>query len=195
MMFPLSITKAEVMDLPLSAYDGKVVIATTVEQIAEAMAEINRFSVVGFDTEARPTFKKGQIRNVSLIQVATEEKVYLFRLMQTGLTDELVDFLENEDLLKVGIGLEDDYNLLRRLRGFMPGGFLDLNPKLKELGAESIGARNLAAMILEIRISKSAQTSNWENETLTQKQIRYAATDAWICHEIYQKLDHWGYLD
>ena len=71
---------------------------------------------------------------------------------------------------------------------------MDLNPELKEMGAGSIGARNLAAMILEIRISKAAQTSNWENETLTPKQVRYAATDAWICHEIYEKLNNWGYL-
>ena len=194
MMFPLSITKAEIMELPLSSFEGKVVIANNHDQISAAMAEINQCRYVGFDTEARPTFKKGQIRNVSLIQVATSEKVFLLRLMKTGLTDELIDFLENDDILKVGIGLEDDYNLLRRLRGFQPRGFLDLNPKLKELGAGSIGARNLAAMILEIRISKAAQTSNWENETLTPKQVRYAATDAWICHEIYYKLIDWGYL-
>lgn len=195
MMFPLTITKAEIMDLPLSAYDGKVVIAQSHEQIVSAMREINQCECVGFDTEARPTFKKGQIRNVSLIQVAIPDKVFLLRIMKTGLTDELVDFFENDSLLKIGIGLEDDYNLLRRLRGFQPQGFLDLNPRLKEIGAEKIGARNLAAMILEIRISKAAQTSNWENEVLTQKQIRYAATDAWICFEIYNRLKHWGYLE
>jgi ribonuclease D len=194
MMFPISITKDEIMELPLSSYPGKVVIAHTLDQIASAMAEINRCSVVGFDTEARPTFKKGQIRNVSLVQVDTGEKVFLLRIKESGLTDELIDFLENEQIIKVGIGLEDDYNLLRRLRPFQPDGFLDLNPYMKELGANSIGARNLAAMILEIRISKSAQTSNWENEILTQKQIRYASTDAWICLEIYNKLAAWGYV-
>lgn len=194
MMFPLSITKAEIMNLPLESYEGKVVLASSDSHIVEALTEIAESPVVGFDTEARPTFRKGQIRNVSLIQVATDNKVFLLRIMKTGLTDELIAFLENENQLKVGIGLEDDYNLLRRLRGFRPRGFLDLNPKLKELGAKSIGARNLAAMILEIRISKSAQTSNWENEKLTQKQIRYAATDAWICREIFDKLEGWGYL-
>lgn len=194
MMFPISITKDEIMELPLSSYPGKVVIAYTDDQIASAMAEINQCRAVGFDTEARPTFKKGQIRNVSLIQVDTGKKVFLLRVKESGLSDELIDFLENEDLIKIGIGLEDDYNLLKRLRDFQPGGFLDLNPFMKELGAESIGARNLSAMILEIRISKSAQTSNWENEVLTQKQIRYAATDAWICLEIYNKLEGWGYV-
>jgi ribonuclease D len=194
MMFPVSISKAEIMELPLRSFSGKVVIAHSQEQILSAMQEINRCRVVGFDTEARPTFKKGQIRNVSLIQVATDDKVFLLRIKDSGLTDELIDFMENENLIKVGIGLEDDYNLLRRLRTFQPTGFMDLNPRMKEIGAESIGARNLAAMILEIRISKSAQTSNWENEVLTQKQIRYAATDAWICLEIHKKLEEWGYI-
>lgn len=194
MMFPTSITKAEVMEKPLAAFEGKVVIAQTDAQINEALDEINQFSAVGFDTEARPTFKKGQIRNVSLIQVATDEKVYLLRLLPAALNDKLIEFLENEDLVKIGIGLNDDYNLLNRLRSFRPQGFLDLNKEVAELGAQSIGARNLAAMILGIRISKSAQTSNWENQTLTPKQIRYAATDAWICLEIYQQLRNWGYL-
>ena len=194
MMFPLSITKAEVMELPLAAFEGKVVIAQQEDQIVRALEEINQFDVVGFDTEARPTFKKGQIRNISLIQVATNEKVYLIRVMESGLTDELLAFLENEHLLKVGIGLNDDYNLLNRMRPFIPRGFLDLNKEVAELGAESIGARNLAAMILGIRISKSAQTSNWENQSLTQKQVRYAATDAWICLEIFKQLREWGYM-
>ena len=188
MKFPTAISKEEIMSLPLSGYSGEVVMASTEKAIQDALVEINQFSVVGFDTEARPTFKKGQIRRVSLIQVATEKKVYLFRLKKTGLIPALVDFLENEHVTKVGIGLEDDMQLLQRLATFKPASFLDLNTKMKTLGAESIGARNLSAMFLKIRISKSAQTSNWENKTLTEKQIRYAATDAWICLEIYKKL-------
>lgn len=188
MTFPLTITKEEIMNLPLGAFDGKVVLAQNHKEIAGAMQEINQCDCVGFDTEARPTFKKGQIRNVSLIQVAIPNKVFLLRIMKTGVTDELLHFFENDSLLKIGIGLTDDYYLLRRLRDFKPRGFLDLNSRLKQLGAEKIGARNLAAMILKIRISKSAQISNWENEVLTPGQIRYAATDAWICLEIYKCL-------
>lgn len=182
------------MDRPLRHYEGKIVIAATEEQIENAVTEINQSTVVGFDTEAKPTFIKGQIRNIGLIQVATERKVFLLRVHKTGVTDSLHKLLENEDILKVGIGLKDDYNLLDRLRSFEPEGFLDLNDTMAELGAESIGARNLAAMILEIRISKSAQTSNWELEELSQKQLNYAATDAWICLEIYNKLLGWGYI-
>lgn len=194
MMFPLSISKDEVMELPLKHYEGKIVMAANDQQIEEALQEINQSEIVGFDTEAKPTFVKGQIRNIGLIQVATENKVFLLRVHKVGVSDALHKFLENDKLLKVGIGLKDDFNLLDRLRSFTPQGFLDLNDTFEELGAESIGARNLAAMILEIRISKSAQTSNWEVEQLSQKQLNYAATDAWICLEIYEKLKYWGYI-
>ena len=102
--------------------------------------------------------------------------------------------MKTNQILKVGIGLLDDYNLLNRLRKFNKAGFEDLNDTLEDLGAQNIGARNLAAMILDIRISKSAQTSNWELDMLSEKQIRYAATDAWICLEIYNKLEYWGYI-
>lgn len=194
MMFPLSITKKEVMDFPLRHYPGKIVVAASEEQIQRAIQEINNSTVVGFDTEAKPTFVKGQIRNIGLIQVATDNKVFLLRIHKVGVLDCIHELLENENILKVGIGLKDDYNLLDRLRPLTPQGFLDLNDTMTELGAESIGARNLAAMILEIRISKSAQTSNWELEELSQKQLHYAATDAWICLEIYKKLEGWGYI-
>lgn len=195
MSFTKSITKAELMELPLSGYKGKVVIANTKESIQQAMDEINQFDVVGFDTEAKPTFKKGQIRRISLIQIGTPEKVYLLRILHSGLLPCIVDFMENPNVTKVGIGLEDDFNLLNNLQPFDQQGFLDLNKKFADIGAENVGARNLAGMIMGIRISKSAQTSNWEVEQLTEKQIRYAATDAWICLEIYNKLDEWGFIE
>mgnify|MGYP003651397759 CR=1 FL=1 len=195
MSFTKSITKQEIMELPLSGYKGKVVIASTEESIQKAMDEINEFNAVGFDTEARPTFKKGQVRYISLIQIGTPEKVYLLRIMQTGLLPCIIDFMENPEITKIGIGLDDDFNLLNNLKTFNHQGFLDLNKKFVEIGAENIGARNLAGMIMGIRISKSAQTSNWELEQLTEKQIRYAATDAWICLEIYEKLYTWGFVE
>ena len=194
MMFPLAITKEEVMEKPLQSYSGKVVIASDEKSIDAAIEEINNFEIVGFDTEAKPTFKKGQLRSISLVQVAIPEKVFLLRTMKDGMTDSIKNLLESNSIHKVGIGLLDDYNLLKRLRPFEPTGFEDLNDTLEDLGAQNIGARNLAAMILDIRISKSAQTSNWEAEQLSEKQIRYAATDAWICLEIYQKLQYWGYI-
>mgnify|MGYP001094176992 CR=1 FL=1 len=194
MNFPASITKDEVMELPISSYTGNVHVLTEANEIDDAMAEISKSKVVGFDTEARPTFKKGQIRNISLIQIATKTEVYLLRIKSTGLMNSIVEFLESDTIMKVGIGLDDDKQLLKRLADFKPTNFLDLNVEMPNFGAEKIGARNLAAMLLNIRISKSAQTSNWENPTLTNKQVQYAATDAWICLEIHDKLVEWGHL-
>ena len=195
MNFPPSITKDEVMGLPLSSYPGKIHVLSKAKDIDEAMARISKYGVVGFDTEARPTFRKGQIRNISLVQIATGEAVYLLRIKETGLMKSIVEFLESDAIMKVGIGLDDDKQLLKKLADFEPRNFLDLNVEMPNFGAEKIGARNLAAMLLKIRISKSAQTSNWENHTLTNKQIQYAATDAWICLEIHQKLVGWGHLN
>jgi ribonuclease D len=194
MNFPASITKEEVMELPLHSYPGKIHVLTEAKEINAAMAQISKSKVVGFDTEARPTFKKGQIRNISLIQIATKSEVYLLRIKSTGLMKSIVNFLESDSIMKVGIGLDDDKQLLKRLADFKPANFLDLNIEMPNFGAEKIGARNLAAMLLNIRISKSAQTSNWENPTLTNKQVQYAATDAWICLEIHEKLVEWGHL-
>jgi ribonuclease D len=130
---------------------------------------------------------------VALIQVAVPEKVYLLRIHQTGLTNTLTKFLSNEEILKVGIALDDDLIALNRRRRFQPKGFKDLNRIAPTLGIENIGARNLSALILNTRISKNQQVSNWENHVLSGQQIKYAATDAWLCLEIYNKLKYWGY--
>jgi ribonuclease D len=194
MTFPLSITKDEVMERPLGRYEGKISVVTKKADIDRVLDELSNEPAVGFDTEAKPTFKKGQKRNISLVQIATPKRVFLLRIKESGITNKMKDFFENELVAKVGIGLVDDFQLLNAIRSFEPTGFVDLNDTFTELGAEKIGARNLAAMVLNIRISKSAQTSNWEADTLTEKQLRYAATDAWICLEMYSKLLNWGYI-
>lgn len=194
MMFPTSITKEELNTLPLGHYQGQIVLAYDEDTIDRAMDEIAQYAIVGFDTESKPTFKKGQQRHLGLIQIATDKKVFLLRTHEVGMVDSIHRFLEDASVHKVGIGLSDDLQLLSKLKSTQFEGFIDLNNLMPELGAERIGARNLAAMILEFRISKSAQTSNWEAKVLTPKQMTYAATDAWICLEIYHKLQAWGYV-
>ena len=194
-MFEKRITKQEINDLPLFKYEGKVVIAATDPQIDRAIFEIEKNEIVGFDTETKPTFRKGQFNHVALIQVALPDKVYLLRIHQTGISTTLSKFLGNNNIKKVGIALDDDLTALQRRKSFDPGGFIDLNKVAPTLGIESIGARNLSALLLNNRISKNQQISNWENPTLTEPQIKYAATDAWICLEIYNRLMDWGYLD
>lgn len=193
-MFAKSITKPEINDLPLFKYEGKTVIAADEKQIDKAIFEIEKYDLVGFDTETKPTFKKGEFNHVALIQIAIPEKVYLLRIQHTGITTALANFLSNDQISKVGIALDDDIMSLNKRRKFSPGGFLDLNKIAPSLGIENIGARNLSALVLNSRISKNQQVTNWENPVLTQPQVKYAATDAWICLEIYNRLSQWGYL-
>ncbi len=190
-MFKTSITKEEINDLPLFKYGGKVEIAVGRDQIRKALNEICHHDLVGFDTESKPAYRKGQFNHVSLIQIATPDKVYLLKTLQAGVTDELKTFFSDPDIHKIGIAIDDDLFALKKRRPFKPAGFIDLNKVAVELGIQNIGARNLSALLLGVRISKSQQVSNWENETLTPKQIDYAATDAWICLEMYKRLEGW----
>ncbi|MCK5280264.1 MAG: 3'-5' exonuclease domain-containing protein 2 [Cyclobacteriaceae bacterium] len=194
-MFEKRITKQDINELPLFKYEGKTVIAADEKQIDKAIFEIEKHDLVGLDTETKPTFKKGQFNHVALIQIAVPEKVYLLRIHRVGITNTLANFFSNDQIIKVGIALDDDLIALNKRRRFNPGGFLDLNKIAPTLGIENIGARNLSALLLNFRISKNQQVSNWENPILTQHQIKYAATDAWICLEMYNKLNYWGYLD
>ena len=180
------ITKEEVNALPLIKFEGECVVIDKPEDVAAAIDELRNCRLIGFDTETKPAFKKGQVYPVALLQLATKQKVFLFRLLETGLTDEMIDLFANPRVKIAGIGIRDDIKDLQKLRGFDPVNFVDLNVKARELGFQSIGARNFAGMFLGGRISKSQQVSNWENETLTEAQISYAATDAWLCIAVYE---------
>lgn len=194
-MYSKEITKEELNELPLSAYDGKVVLVNRKEQLEDALDELNKHKIAGFDTETRPTFRKGQALNpVALLQVAIPGKVFLFRLNYLGLCDELCTYLNNPDIIKIGVGIRDDIIDLQKLNHFEPSSMVDLNHLAKELEVKNAGVRKLSGIFLGIRISKSSQVSNWENQQLTEKQIRYAATDAWVCLEIYNQLTYKGYL-
>ncbi|MBL6447217.1 3'-5' exonuclease domain-containing protein 2 [Fulvivirga sp. 29W222] len=193
-MYPATISSEEINELELQRYEGKVHIITQPDQAAKVMQKIANEKVVGFDTETKPAFKKGEYNHVSLIQIATSTEVFLIRVNLTGLTNEIIAFLSNKKLVKIGVALRDDIKDLRKLRDFTPAGFTELNKIVKSIGIESNGLRKLAAIILGFRISKSAQISNWESEKLSDKQVNYAATDAWVCIEMYRELERKGYL-
>ena len=182
------ISTEEVNALPMRAYEGKIVLIDTKEAVDEAVAEIEQFSVVGFDTESRPAFTKGESYPVSLLQFATPKKVYLFRVNLIGMPQRVSDLLSNANIIKLGIALHDDVKDLRKLGVPNPDGYQDIHSFIKDKGVINTGLRKLAAMILGFRISKSQQTSNWENEVLNERQQVYAATDAWVCLEIYNRL-------
>ena len=188
MMFKKEITNEEVNQLPLVQFTGEIVVIDDLENQDRAVDELMDYEVLGFDTETKPTFRKGVKRWVAIIQLATQDKAYIFRVFKSEIGEKLIKLLEREDIIKVGVALDDDLKGINELKPFRPGGFVALEKKVKEFGILNNGLRKLSGIILDRRISKSAQVSDWEAETLTEKQIIYAATDAWICLKMWMNL-------
>lgn len=184
----ITISSEEINALPLGAYDGKTIVISEERKLTKAFDEIHEHRVVGFDTETKPVFVRGHQNSVALMQIALPEKVFLIRIKQTGVTSHIVKFLESNEVQKAGVALRDDIKGLQRLKPYTPAGFIELAQLSKDAGLEVESVKKLTALLLGFRISKSAQTSNWEAEVLQEKQISYAATDAWVCLEIYKKL-------
>ena len=199
MTFPQHITKEEINELPLRKYEGKIVLVTDPDRLDEVFEELKEHPVVGFDTEARPSFKRGVRYDTSLIQLSVSRKTYIIRLNYTGLSQAFIDFFADPSIKKVGISIKDDLKDLRVLCAkhhltFTSENVLELNEVAKRLKVNHAGVRKLTAIFLNFRVSKAQQTSNWENPQLTEPQLRYAATDAWVCLEIYRKLESAGYI-
>jgi len=192
--FAENITKEAIQQLPLISFEGEIHIIDDPDKCLQATQQLRKHDFLGFDTETKPTFVKGQYNPTALIQLASADEAFLFRLNKLGYPKCLFDLMEDSAITKLGISILDDLKDLKKLRHFEPRGFIDLNHTAKELGIDHIGVRKLAAIFLEYRISKNKQVSNWENEELTPGQQRYAATDAWICLEIHNQLVRKGYL-
>ena len=181
------ISKAEINDLPLIAWEGEIQIVESVEKMEAVAATLANEIHLGFDTETRPSFKKGDYYPPALIQLATKHCVYLFRISETETFDPLLPILESPHILKTGVAIKDDVKELRAMEDFTPNGFIEIADITVRLGYENRGLRALAGLLLQGRISKAAQVSNWARPELEKKQISYAATDAWISREIYRQ--------
>lgn len=190
MKFLADISTESLSELPLSSYTGECVIVDHPDQVAEAIHDLCSESVIGFDTETKPNFKKGKsnTNKVALLQLANSRVVYLFRLKKTGLPPALIQLFTNPSILKIGVAIHEDLNALKKVHPFMEAGFVDLQKMAKIYGIDSMSLKKLAAIVLSVRISKNQQLSNWESEMLSPQQIIYAATDAWLCREIYLRL-------
>jgi len=179
------ISHEDMMDLPVLRYEGAVRLVATPEELAAAMADIRSESVVGFDTETRPAFRKGESYLPCLAQVATARAVYLFQLQQQDFAAPMAEMLASERIVKAGVSVADDLRNLKKLFPFDENAVVDVGSVAKRHGLKQTGVRNLAGIFLGFRIPKGTKTSNWAAPRLSQQQITYAATDAWACRELY----------
>jgi ribonuclease D len=184
-MIPRAITREELAALPIRRYEGEVNVVTKPAELERAMEDIRAEHVVGFDTETRPAFRKGEFYLPCLMQVATARRVHVLQLSRVDCSAAAAELLGSRTVIKAGIGLSYDLGQLERLFPFDAAAVLDLGEAAKRLGFLQSGVRNLAGLLLGFRIPKGAQTSNWAARHLSEEQLRYAATDAWACRELY----------
>lgn len=182
------IDKEAINQLPLAKWEGPVRVVRTPEEVEAAVGCLLQSDLLGFDTETRPAFRKGQKFAPSLLQLASADEVVLFQLHRTGLPTPLREILGRANIVKAGVAIAFDLKSLQEFQPFEAAGFADLAQVARRQGIRNHGLRGLAAMVCGIRISKTARTTNWANPDLTPQQIQYAATDAWIGREIYLRL-------
>ncbi|MFR9523750.1 MAG: 3'-5' exonuclease [Rikenellaceae bacterium] len=182
------ISNEESAKLPPLAFEGEIIVVDKADQIEAACRDIARYPIIGFDTETRPSFKAGVTYKVALLQLSTPLKCYLFRLNKIPLDRAILSILERKDIIKLGADVLGDLRSLRQLRNFKDNGFVDLQKIIEQYGIGEKSLRKMSALVLGYRISKAQRLSNWEAATFTAQQMQYAATDAWACIEIYNKL-------
>jgi ribonuclease D len=183
-----SISADEINLLEVKQFEGEIHVIDSPEDVPEAVEYIAKHKVIGFDTESKPSFRKGTSNHVSLLQLAIPGEVFLFRLLRTGLPPELIKIFEDEEIIFTGVAIRDDVRKLQGIKNFKAAGFLELQKYSSYFKIEDNSLKKLAAIVMNIRISKSQQLSDWEARTLTEAQLRYAATDAWVCLEVYRIL-------
>lgn len=181
--------KKEISLLPRAIFGGRIFTIQTESEANKAVDYLLSFKLLGVDTETRPSFKKGKVNSVALLQVSTEDTCFLFRLNRIGLPPSLVRLLENKEVLKVGLSLKDDLSMLRKRGDFKPSNFLELQDFVKNIGIEDMSLQKIYANLFHEKISKGQRLTNWETDILTDGQKLYAATDAWACVRIYNELN------
>ncbi|MDA3867484.1 MAG: 3'-5' exonuclease domain-containing protein 2 [Salinivirgaceae bacterium] len=175
-------------ELPKGEFQGTIKVITTPEGVNQVIPEIIINDILGFDTETKPAFKKGKSHEISLLQLSNDETAWLFRLHLCGFTPPLVKLMADPSIRKIGAAILDDIRGLKKLTPFKDGGFIDLQKHVADYGVQEKGVKKMAAIFLGQKISKRQRLTNWENPELTEPQLRYAATDAWVCLKIHEKM-------
>lgn len=188
MMLRETIDNQELNNLPRGEFSGTIKVIDTPAQIEQVIPEIVINKVLGFDTETKPAFKKGSHHEVSLLQLSNNDTAWLFRLHLSGFSPSLAKLMAEPSIVKVGAAILDDVRGLKKLRPFVDKGFVDLQKMVEAYGVKEKGVKKMAGIFLDMHISKRQRLTNWETSELTEAQLRYAATDAWVCLEIYQKM-------
>ncbi|MDR2533365.1 MAG: 3'-5' exonuclease domain-containing protein 2 [Tannerellaceae bacterium] len=190
MMNNSKITKAELAGLPIEEYSGKIVLVDSDEDVEKAVTELSQQSKIGFDTETRPSFRKGHRYNVALMQFATENACYLFRINKIGIPQPLIGFLADPGVTKIGLSLRDDFSAIRRRTETPLCGFLDLQDYVGQFGIADASLQKIYAILFGKKISKRQRLTNWEAPALSEWQQKYAALDAWACLVIHTHLSN-----
>lgn len=188
------VAREELNELPIRRYEGPMVLVETAEALAAAMDDLRAERVAGFDTETRPAFRVGESYPPALAQLATARAVYLFPVQQLDFEPEIVEAMAAERLVKAGVSVKDDVRQLQKLYSFEGRSVVDLGDVVRRHGLKQSGVRNLAALFLGYRVPKGSKTSNWAAKRLSQQQLTYAATDAWVCRELYLRFESLGLL-
>lgn len=183
------IDKERIPNMPQALFEGRIIVVETAESARKAVEYLKQESLIGIDTETRPSFRRGHVNKVALLQLATANTCFLFRLNKMGMPDCLKELLENRQQLKVGLSLRDDMHALHKRMGSNSGRYLDLQDYAASFGIEDKSLQKLYANLFGKRISKTQRLSNWEAGSLTRPQKQYAATDAWACIKIYRRLN------
>ena len=187
-MHVVSIDKHVINEMPRVTFPGRIHIIDAVSQVKSAVNALRTSSIVGFDTETRPCFKRGERHSVALLQLSSETDAFLFRLNKTGIPAPLQQFLEDSTCMKVGLSTTDDFHQLARVSDFHPAGFVELQQLVKQYQVTDQSLQKIYAILFQQKISKGQQLTNWEAPQLTDAQQRYAAIDAWACLRIYHSL-------
>jgi ribonuclease D len=184
-----TITKEEIAILPTEEYKGRVIVVEQKKDVNLAVEYLSKHPKVGFDTETRPSFKKGRHFKIALIQIATEDVCFLFRLNKIGIPASLESFLSDTSILKIGLSLRDDFGAIRKRTNVELSNFLDLQDYVGQFGIEDASLQKIYAILFSKKISKGQRLTNWEADTLSESQKKYAALDAWACLLIYNQLN------
>lgn len=186
----IHISKEDIVNLEKDSFNGKIVIIISKEEAKKAITYLSTQKIVGIDTESKPMFKKGGKNKIALLQISTKDICFLFRLNIIGITDEIKSFFENKNISKVGLSLKDDFLMLHKAAAFEPKNFIDIQTIIEDYGIGDKSLQKIYAILFGKKISKSQRLSNWEADSLSDAQKRYAATDAWAVLKIFEKLSN-----